>query len=84
MEMASTLLGKLFTPHPAAALPWAPGLGLLLVLAGGWAMLGPNAFDMHARWRYRPTYALGWAAAFGICIALMAGGGSSPFLYFQF
>jgi hypothetical protein len=82
--MAATLLSKLFVPHPAEPLDGAMRLTVLVVLAGWLAMLGPNVFDMHQRWRYRPLHALGWAAAFGVCIALMAGGGASPFLYFQF
>jgi hypothetical protein len=57
---------------------------LLLAFAGGWATLGPNAFDLHNNWRFRRRYAVACAVGFGVCLALMAGTGSSPFLYFQF
>jgi hypothetical protein len=47
-------------------------------------MAGPNAFDLHREDQYswRRAYAL--SAAFGVCIAVMAGTSASPFLYFQF
>jgi hypothetical protein len=47
-------------------------------------MFGPNAFDIDAEWKPRPRYAFALAAAFGACLALIAGSGPSPFLYFQF
>jgi alginate O-acetyltransferase complex protein AlgI len=81
--MAWTLLGKMFTPVSGAVV----GLPVFLtagLVAAGWAMFGPNAFDLDRRWPREPRYAFGAAAAFGVCLALMAGSGSSPFLYFQF
>jgi hypothetical protein len=62
----------------AAAFAAFTALGLLL------AMAGPNAFDLHKQEQYgwRRAYAL--SAAFGVCIAIMAGASASPFLYFQF
>ncbi len=83
-EMAGVLLRKMFVfsrGDPAAAgLPMI----LFLVFAGWWAMAGPNAIDLHRRWPPRPRRALALAAAFGACLAIMLGNGSSPFLYFQF
>ena len=83
-EMAGVLLGKMFVysrGDPAAAgLPMI----LFLVFSGWWAMAGPNAIDLHRRWPPRPRRALALAAAFGACLAIMLGNGSSPFLYFQF
>ena len=79
--MAGSLFSKMFLPTAGAPLEDVPGLLVLLALAGGWAMLGPNAFDLHANWRFhRRRYAVACAVAFGVCIALMAGSGSSPFL----
>jgi alginate O-acetyltransferase complex protein AlgI len=83
-EMAGVLLRKMFiytdgTPA-AAGLPMI----LFLVFSGWWAMAGPNAIDLHRRWPPRPRRALELAAAFGACLAIMLGNGSSPFLYFQF
>jgi hypothetical protein len=60
------------------------GAVALLLLAAWWSMAGPNAFDMDAKWQPRRRHAFALAAAFGACIAMMAGSGSSPFLYFQF
>ena len=83
-EMAGVLLSKMFVysrGDPAAAgLPMI----LFLVFSGWWAMAGPNAIDLHRRWPPRPRRALALAAAFGACLAIMLGNGSSPFLYFQF
>ena len=83
-EMAGVLLRKMFvysSGDPAAAgLPMI----LFLVFSGWWAMAGPNAIDLHRRWPPRPRRALALAAAFGACLAIMLGNGSSPFLYFQF
>jgi len=47
-------------------------------------MVGPNAFDLDAAWRARPRRWILIAAAAGASLAIMAGTGSSPFLYFQF
>jgi len=82
--MAWHLLGKLFVPTAGVPIEGAGLLAVLLGFAGWWACLGPNVFDMHDGWSYRPRYAFAFAAAFGVCVAVMAGGSSSPFLYFQF
>ncbi len=83
-EMAGVLLGKMFVYSRGD--PAATGLPMILflVFAGWWAMAGPNAIDLHRRWPPRPRRALALAAAFGACLAIMLGNGSSPFLYFQF
>jgi hypothetical protein len=49
-------------------------------------MFGPNAFDLHTEQtpRFGRVRALAVAAMLGACLAVMSGGGSSPFLYFQF
>ena len=57
---------------------------MALAVAIAWGMAGPNVFDLQARWPYRRRHSYLIAAALGACLALMAGGGSSPFLYFQF
>jgi len=83
-SMAWHLLRIMVLPTAGATIP---GVGLLVAwmgLAGWWAMRGPNAFDMHASWRFHPGHAFWWAAAMGASLALMAGTGASPFLYFQF
>jgi alginate O-acetyltransferase complex protein AlgI len=71
---------------------WKPGLVagpnaeflVLVLFAGWWAIWGPNCSEAHAKFRAGFRWTLGSAAAFGACLAFMAGGRSSPFLYFQF
>ena len=47
--------------------------------------MGTNAFDIDKEITdSRPRRAIVLAAALGACLAIMAGSGSSPFLYFQF
>jgi alginate O-acetyltransferase complex protein AlgI len=82
--MAAAVLTALFLPR-AGAMPPDPGVGLgLLLVAAAWAMAGPNASDLHTGFRWKPRYAFPLSAAFGACVAIMAGGQNSPFLYFQF
>jgi hypothetical protein len=83
-HMASVVLTRMFSFTPGSSgVVTAGAIGLLLV-AAWWSMLGPNAFDIDAEWQPRRRHAFALAAAFGACIAIMAGTGSSPFLYFQF
>ncbi len=82
--MAGGLLHAMFVPTHGLMLS---GMGVFLValaIAVWWGMVGPNAFDYHAGWQWRRRYAFTLAAAVGACLAVMAGAGSSPFLYFQF
>jgi alginate O-acetyltransferase complex protein AlgI len=84
MEMASRLLHAMFVPTEGyAGVPVAKVLGLLFV-AGWWAMRGPNAIDLHRDFTCQPRYYVYHAIAFGACMAMLAGGKNSPFLYFQF
>ncbi|HVH09640.1 MAG TPA: MBOAT family O-acyltransferase [Gemmatimonadales bacterium] len=85
-EMATSLLRTMFAPTHGDRLMFS-GSGVFLVtlaIAVWWSMVGPNAFEYHAGWRWRPRYAFPLAAALGACLAVMAGAGSSPFLYYQF
>jgi len=83
--MAWTLLAKMFVPT-AGAVSVGSGFAMLLGGALWWALAGPNAFDLDGsvQWRWRPQYTYAVAAAIGACLAIMAGSGASPFLYFQF
>jgi len=82
--MAWTLLKKMALPAPGATVAGVPAFVILALIAAVWSMLGPNAFDVGARWQFKRRHAFALAAAFGACVTLMAGGRSSPFLYFQF
>lgn len=82
--MAFTLLGRMFVPH-AGELGADARMALVLVpLAAAWAMAGPNAFDLFTSFRWRTWHGYATAVALGACVAVMAAGDNSPFLYFQF
>jgi alginate O-acetyltransferase complex protein AlgI len=83
-HMAALLLGRMFSYVPGSSGVVTGGAVALLLFAAWWSMAGPNAFDIDAKWQPRRRHAFALAAAFGACIAMMAGSGSSPFLYFQF
>ncbi len=56
----------------------------ILAFALLWGLAGPNVYDWHRdfRWSLRRAYFA--AACFGGCLAIILGGRTSPFLYFQF
>ena len=83
--MASTMLTRMFSFESGAPIEGLPGLLTALAIVGSLAMFGPNASEVHSMdWKLSPRRAFGLAVAFGACLALMAGTGASPFLYFQF
>ena len=85
MASATDLLGRMFIPTAGELFPGVQVFVVVATIAAWWAMVGPNVFDLHAHPpRYARARALVVAAMFGACLAVMSGGGSSPFLYFQF
>jgi alginate O-acetyltransferase complex protein AlgI len=84
MTTALGLLHAMFVPKAGALLPKLTHYLPVLAFAAWWGMIGPNAQELHSGYRWRPYYAYGLATAFGVCVAVMAGGRESPFLYFQF
>jgi hypothetical protein len=82
--MASRVLGRMFWPTAGTHLDRVVPILLGLSVAAWWSMRGPNAHDLHTNFTFTPKRALVLAAALGCGVALMAVGGSSPFLYFQF
>lgn len=82
--MAWTLLGKLAAPVTGVSLEGVSAFAVVAAIAALWSLIGPNAFDVDARWTFKRRHAFALAAVFGACVAVMAGTGSSPFLYFQF
>jgi alginate O-acetyltransferase complex protein AlgI len=86
MTTAADLLRRMFVPTAGTMFPGASIFIATAFVAGAWAMFGPNAFDLHAEQtpRFGRVRALAVAAMLGACLAVMSGGGSSPFLYFQF
>ena len=84
MSMAIALLDAMFTWVPGYLGPKPEIFAVMTLLAGTWAMVGPNAFDVFRDFRWRWWYLYILAAAMGACVAILAGGRTSPFLYFQF
>ena len=82
--MAASLFATMFVPTQGVALSQMSVFLPLLLLGGWWAMVGPNAFDVDRTWRRPVRGAIVLAAALGASLAIMAGAGGSPFLYFQF
>jgi hypothetical protein len=76
----------MFVPTAGTLFGGVPVFASVILFAGAWAMFGPNAFDLQREERPRYGYAHGLALAtiLGACLSVMAGGSSSPFLYFQF
>ncbi len=61
------------------------GLFLFALLPAAYVgAFGPNVFDLFNNYRWRYWHAYGFAVLFGISLAMIASGGNSPFLYFQF
>ncbi len=83
-SMALTLLRTMLWPTAGVTFAGLEVFIVILAVAMAWGMAGPNAFDLHEDFRTTRRRALAAAAAFGTCLAVMAGSGSSPFLYFQF
>ena len=84
LPMAVSLLSRMIVPTTGELVPNAAAFAAFAALGLWLGMAGPNAFDLHRQDQvsWRRAYAL--SAAFGICIAMMAGNAASPFLYFQF
>jgi alginate O-acetyltransferase complex protein AlgI len=84
IDAARDMFGRMFTATEGAVCSPLEDGALLVAIAAAWAMLGPNSFDWHERGVWRRAAPYGVALAFGICFAIILGGRSSPFLYFQF
>lgn len=85
LATAVHLLGRMFVPTAGTLFPGVELFVVAATIAGWWAMVGPNAFDLHEHPpRHVHARAFAIAATFGACVAVMSGGASSPFLYFQF
>ena len=84
--MALGLLRAMFVPSMVdgriAALPWAPSLVVALGVAALVAHGTRNTFEMEHRWGFWES--VGLAGLFLVCLGLIYGASSSPFLYFQF
>ncbi|MBL8960569.1 MAG: MBOAT family protein, partial [Gemmatimonadetes bacterium] len=81
-EMATGLLGRMFSPVSGSLVPHAGLAAVALGAAAWWSMVGPNAFDIEVRDTARRRVAI--TLAFAASLAIILGTRSSPFLYFQF
>jgi alginate O-acetyltransferase complex protein AlgI len=81
---AGHIVRTMFAPA-LGAIPSNSGvLVTLLALAGYLAMVSRNAFELNAQRTWTRGWQTAMAVSFGACLAVMAGGRNSPFLYFQF
>jgi alginate O-acetyltransferase complex protein AlgI len=84
-RMAWKVLRTMFVPRQGVPVAGSLSFAVLLLVAAWLAMAAPNEFELDTRVRvWKPRHAYALAAVLGACMAIMAGGGSSPFLYFQF
>jgi alginate O-acetyltransferase complex protein AlgI len=83
-QIAGEVLQAMFTATAGAVPQNLDVLGFMLLVAAYWAMLGRNTFEFNESHSATPMRRVLMAAAFGACLAIMAGGRDSPFLYFQF
>ncbi len=81
-HMAAVMLGHMFSYHPGPGMPGTVGLLLALAVASSLTHFAPNTFEIEHSWR--PVWAGAFAVGYALCLAVIAGGTASPFLYFQF
>jgi alginate O-acetyltransferase complex protein AlgI len=79
---ATAILSRMFTPHAGVPLIGAATLGAILVVAAGFAHFGPNTFELSHNWQ--PAKGTALVALFILCLFVIYGANSSPFIYFQF
>jgi alginate O-acetyltransferase complex protein AlgI len=84
ISAAGDVYASMFHFVPGINIADADQLAVLVCLAGAWAVWGPNAQEAHANFKPGHAWSYFATAAYGACLSVMAGGRSSPFLYFQF
>ena len=82
MDMAWSLLSRMFTLTSGALVPSAALAVPLIVIAAVWALFGPNPFELKLEREWKGRLVL--TASFAASLALILGSRPSPFLYFQF
>jgi alginate O-acetyltransferase complex protein AlgI len=80
--MAAALLHSMFMWTQGPSFPWEPTVLAVLAVSAVVVHGLPNTFEISHAWH--PTLALCLAALFTVCLFLIYGAQSSPFLYFQF
>lgn len=84
LDIASSLLYRMFVLTQGEQLNNLAILLPLLILAAFWSMVGRNPWEWNENREWRLGYGMVMSLAFGSCVAVIAGGRDSPFLYFQF
>lgn len=85
LPMANALFKKMFfQPSLNGVAPTDAFFLGLLIIAGWWALRGPNAFDIDLEWKPRRRHVFALTAVAAAALTIMASVGESPFLYFQF
>ena len=82
LGMALTLLGAMFAWRAGEDIVGANVLVVMLALAAAIAHWGPNTFEMRHRWS--PSWVVGFATLFAVCLFALYGSRPAPYLYFQF
>ena len=86
ITMASSMLDRMFvlplSDGWGFSLPWAPSLVIVLAASALVAHGLRNTFELRHDWGL--PAAIGLAVMFGVCMVVIYGSNSSPFLYFQF
>jgi len=81
-SMAATILNRMFRFHSGPAMAGLAGLVVMLIIAAAVAHFAPNTFALGHDWH--PIWSSAFAVAYLLCLIVIAGARSSPFLYFQF
>ena len=80
--MVGSLLVRMFHYQRGGLMPGSISLALILVIAVALAHFVPNTFEIRHEWH--PAWSTAFAAAYVLCLIVIAGAKTSPFLYFQF
>jgi len=80
--MVGSLFTRMFQYHGGGLMPGWIGLATVLVVAAALAHFAPNTFEIRHEWH--PAWSTAFAAAYVLCLIVIAGAKASPFLYFQF
>ena len=80
--MAASIIHTMFSPTIGTLVAQPQFAAVALLIAGWWAMAGPNVFEMQHRFTLRQRAVA--TVVFAVSLALIMGTRNSPFLYFQF
>ena len=82
LTMAGSLFSRMFHYQRGGLMPGWIVLASMLVVATALVNFAPNTFEISHEWR--PAWSGVLAAGYILCLIVIAGAKTSPFLYFQF